>query len=215
MGLLNSGNKGDPLKDRKNDCYETPIEATQALLKCEGLPHKIWEPACGPGAIVYGLRNAGHHVFASDLVDYGCPDSRSGIDFLMEYQPQDVEAIVTNPPFKNGGDFVRKGLELCPRVIILQRLAFLEGESRSDILDSGQLARVHVFRNRLPMMHRYGWEGPKLGNTMAAYAWFVWHRDYNGPALIDRITWEEHIVVSPIEVDPKQIDMFSVTSTKE
>lgn len=190
MGLLTSGNTGDPLKDRKNDCYETPVEAIRALLQCEVLPSRIWEPACGPGAIVKVLREAGHQVFATDLVDYGCPDSLSGIDFLMEYRSQDVGAIVTNPPFKNGADFVRKGLELCGKVIILQRLAFLEGDSRSDIMDGGHLARVHIFRNRLPMMHRYGWEGPKLGNGMAAYAWFVFDRDHKGATTIDRISWK-------------------------
>ena len=189
MGLLTSGNKGDPLKKRKNDCYETPECATVALLQCETIPHKIIEPACGPGAIVNVLRKAGHSVIAHDLVDYGCPDSKHGIDFLMEYVPQDADMMITNPPFKNGADFVRKGLALYPKVAILQRLAFLEGESRSDIIDGGHLARVHVFRNRLPMMHRYGWEGPSLDKNMAAYAWFIWDRDYSGPTVIDRISW--------------------------
>lgn len=161
-----------------------------ALLSCESLPLKLIEPACGPGAIVRILRAAGHQVIAHDLVDYGCPDSRSGIDFLMEYCAQDAEAMVTNPPFKNGADFVRKGLELYRKVIILQRLAFLEGDSRSDIMDGGKLARVHVFSNRLPMMHRYGWEGPELDKTMAAYAWFVWDNDHQGPTVLDRISWE-------------------------
>lgn len=108
----------------------------------------------------------------------------------MEFEAQDAEVMVTNPPFKNGADFVRKGLQLYQKVIILQRLAFLEGESRSDIMDGGKLARIHVFKNRLPMMHRYGWEGPELDKTMAAYAWFVWDNDHHGPAILDRISWE-------------------------
>ncbi len=213
MGLLTSGNKGDPLKDRKDDCYETPPEATQALLKCESLPLRIWEPACGPGAIVQVLRTAGHEVIATDLVDYGCPDSLSGMDFLMEYRSQQVDAICTNPPFKNGADFVRKGLELCQKVIILQRLAFLEGESRSDIMDGGMLARIHVFTNRLPMMHRYEWDGPKLGNTMAAYAWFVWDRSHSGPVILDRIVWEGVAEPKSVEVDPSQLDMFDTINS--
>lgn len=199
MGLLTSGNKGDPLKDRKNDCYETPEEATIALLTCESLPPHIWEPACGPGAIVRILRASGYRVSATDLVDYGCLDSQPGIDFLMEWKsPDGVQAIVTNPPFKNGADFVRKGLELCSKVIILQRLAFMEGDSRADIIDGGKLARVHVFRNRLPMMHRYGWEGPELDKTMAAYAWFVFDREHTGPTIIDRISWVER-AAAPVE----------------
>ena len=54
-------------------------------------------------------------------------------------------------------------LSLCPRVAMLLRLSFLESTRRNAILDDGQLARVHVFRNRLPNMHRDGWTAsPKL-----------------------------------------------------
>ena len=60
-----------PLKDRGDDCYETPREAVHALLRVERIPSVVWEPACGPGAIVRELRAAGHIVHASDLVDYG------------------------------------------------------------------------------------------------------------------------------------------------
>lgn len=178
------------LSDRKDDLYETPPVAVQALLRVEKLPAKIWEPACGPGSIVRELRTAGHEVIAGDLVDYGCPLSTPGIDFLMETRaPMKVECIVTNPPFKLAGEFVAKGLELCPRVIMLLRLAFLESERRRMILDGGHLARVHVFRNRLPMMHRHGWEGPKSTST-TAFAWFVWDREHTGPTQLNRISWE-------------------------
>ena len=40
------------LKDRANDLYETPACAVHALLRVERLPHKIWEPCAGRGAIV-------------------------------------------------------------------------------------------------------------------------------------------------------------------
>jgi hypothetical protein len=176
------------LADRGNDVYETPPEAVQALLRVERLPQRVWEPACGPGSIVEALRNRGHSVRATDLIDYGCPDSESRIDFLMELNAGDAEAIVTNPPFKLAAEFVQHGLALVPVVIMLLRLAFLESERRSEILDRGRLARVHVFRERLPMMHRHGWNGPK-STSQVPYAWFVWNRDHRGPATIDRISW--------------------------
>ena len=85
--------------------------------------------------------------------------------------PAGVEAIVTNPPFQDAARFVAKALELCPRVCMLMRLAFFEaGELihkrldrhlRALVLDSGKLGRIHVFRFRLPMMHRDGWTGKK------------------------------------------------------
>jgi hypothetical protein len=187
---LATGSARAPLADRKDDLYETPEVATVALLKAEQLPHFIWEPACGPGSIVRTLRAHGHDVWATDLVDYGCPDSESRCDFLMMRQTRvDVEAIVTNPPYKIAKEFVEHALLMAPRVIMLLRLGFLESNRRSSILDGGQLARVHVFRRRLPMMHRDGWEGNR-SNSAIAYAWFVWDRWHKGPALIDRISWE-------------------------
>lgn len=190
MTSLLTGNKQAALALRKDDLYETPEVAIDALLRAIRLPHFIWEPACGPGSIVRSLRAFGHNVVATDLVDYGCPSSQSGIDFLMERKaPPLVQAIVTNPPFKLAGEFVERGLELCPRVIMLLRLAFLESKRRTSILDGGHLASVLVFKNRLPMMHRGGWDGNKSGSAMA-FAWFLWSRDHKGPTTLQRISWE-------------------------
>ena len=59
--------------ERGQDLYETPPCATEALLQVERLPHWIWEPAAGRGAIVNVLRDHGHAVIASDIVDDGFP----------------------------------------------------------------------------------------------------------------------------------------------
>lgn len=188
---LNTGNLRAALKDRGDDLYETPPEATLALLRAEILPHWLWEPAAGRGAIVNVLREAGHTVIASDLVNYGCPSHFGRRDFLMELKaPDGCEAIVTNPPFKLAEQFVAHALELCPRVVMLLRLAFLESDRRRPILDTGHLARVHVFRKRLPMMHRDEWLGPKIHNSGMAFAWFAWDRAHSGPTELRRISWE-------------------------
>ncbi len=185
------------LADRKGDLYETPAVAVEALLRHEPLPHRIWEPACGRGAIVNVLRAHGHEVVATDLVDYGIPITPPGyyrVDFLMERRaPEGTQAIVTNPPFKLAQEFVAHALDLCPRVVMLLRLAFLESDRRSGILEDRGLARVHVFRRRLPMMHRDNWQGRKANSGMA-FAWFVWDRSYAGPTTIDRISWTDEAV---------------------
>jgi len=177
--------------DRGNDCYETPPVAVEALLRVEKLPHRLWEPAAGRGRIVDVLRAHDHEVVGSDLVDYGRPDFFSRRDFLLERKlPDGCEGIVTNPPFKLIEQFVRHALELAPQlVVMLARLAFLESQRRCDILEGAGLARVHVFRKRLPMMHRDRWAGRKANSGMA-FAWMVWDRNYIGPTVIDRISWE-------------------------
>jgi hypothetical protein len=125
------------------------------------------------------------------LVNYECPESDSRIDFLMERTaPQGVEAIITNPPYKLGSAFVEHALALGIRkIVMLLRIQFIESERRSAILDGGLLARVYPFANRLPMMHRADWEGPKASNAMS-FAWFVWEVGHRGPTELRRISWE-------------------------
>jgi hypothetical protein len=193
MTLAHAANPGrHRLTERRDDLYETPPEAVRALLAVEEIPSgAIWEPACGPGAIVRVLRAAGHEVYATDLVDYDSPDQDAhGIDFLMEHgsAPYYIGSIITNPPFKLADQFVRHALLLCPRVYMLLRLAFLESERRSATLESGWLKRVHVFRERLPMMHRAGWQGPRASSSMA-FAWFVFDRRHRGLTELRRISW--------------------------
>lgn len=186
---LAAGNKTHSLKSRGVDLYETPSCAVEALLANEPLPHHIWEPACGRGAIVDILRQRGHTVWATDLCDHGCRQSQFKVDFLMERQSRiDVEAIVTNPPFSLAQQFVEHALALAPKVVMLLRLGFLESERRTPILDNGKLARVLVFKKRLPMMHRDGWDGPKSSSAMA-FAWYIWDRFHSGPTEMRRIVW--------------------------
>ena len=188
---LTTGNKRAPLSQRGQDLYETPEEATEALLRVEHIPGVIWEPASGPGAIVRVLRRHARMVYATDLINYDSRDQdQSGRDFLLERRlPRGAQAIITNPPFKLAEQFVAHALELCPLVMMLLRLAFLESERRTPILDNGKLARVHIFKKRLPMMHRAGWDGPKASSGMG-FAWFIWDAAHKGPAEVDRISWD-------------------------
>jgi hypothetical protein len=174
--------------ERGEDCYETPPCAVEALFKIEKVPLYVWEPACGPGSIVRVLKALGRTVLASDLHDYG---NNICVDFLATDGWSDAECIITNPPYQLAQKFIEKALDLkVPLVIMLLRLAFLESVRRTDILEHSGLARIHVFRNRLPMMHRKNWAGPKASSAMP-FAWYVWERDFTGPTTIDRISWEK------------------------
>lgn len=175
---MNTGNRVHSIKERGNDLYETPAVAVRALLKVESVPLTVWEPACGPGAIVRELRATGRAVLATDLVPYGCEDSASGRDFLMEFSsPPGIPAIVTNPPFKLAEEFAEHAIGLVPEVYLLMRVAFLEGLRWERALRP-HLARVHVFAPRLPMMHRDGWDGPINSNSGMAFGWFSFQRDW-------------------------------------
>jgi hypothetical protein len=175
--------------ERGLDLYETPACAVEAVLRVEKIPHGVWEPAAGRGAIVRVLRDRGHAVIATDIHDYGFP-LHFCRDFLAEIGvPAGCECILTNPPFRDIERFVAHALRLSPLVIMLARLAFYESARRTPILENCGLARIHCFRKRLPMLHRDGWRGRKANSGMA-FAWMVWDRSHTGPTVIDRISWE-------------------------
>jgi hypothetical protein len=176
--------------DRQRDLYETPACAIEALLRVERLPHWIWEPAAGRGAIVNVLRDRGHAVVASDIHDYGFALHFVG-DFLAATKaPAGTECILTNPPYQIANEFADHALDLAPKVYLLLRLAFLESVRRTEVLEHRGLARVHVFRNRLPFLHRDGWAGPKASSAIP-FAWYVWNRNHHGSTTINRISWRD------------------------
>lgn len=177
-------------EERGADVYETPACAVEALLRVENIPRDtVWEPACGPGAIVKVLQARGYTVAASDKFDYGW--NHAVEDFLIGdlawHGP-----IVTNPPYQLAADFVRKAISISPYVAMLLRLAFLESAGRADIFDHPSFARVHVFSERLPMMHRSGYHGKKSSSAIA-FCWMVWCSDHRGPTTIDRISWKNEV----------------------
>jgi hypothetical protein len=190
---MSTGNRVHAIADRADDLYETPAVAVRALLAVENIPAAVWEPACGPGAIVRELRAMNRLVHATDLVDYGCEGAHSGRDFLME-RDAPAACIVTNPPFKLAEEFVEHAIWLVPEVHMLLRVAFLEGLRWRKKGFQDHLARVHVFAPRLPMMHRAGWDGPVNSNSGVAFAWFCFRRDWKqqgGQSTVNWINWKE------------------------
>jgi hypothetical protein len=192
MVALSTQSRAHARSVRGRDLYETPSVAVRALLGVEKLPRRIWEPASGNGAIARVLRRAGHRVATSDIA--------RGIDFLTtEHMPMLTRGIVTNPPFQIAAKFAAHAIVLCPYVAMLMRLGFLEaghpchanGRARLFCLDQQPPARVYVFRQRLPMMHRDGWKGNRAASAMA-FCWIVWDRRHHGPTLLRRISWEQH-----------------------
>lgn len=186
-----SGTYAHKLDVRKDDLYETPPAAVRALLSVERFEGGVWEPACGPGAIVRELEAASHDVVASDLVAYEW-DHASGVDFLMELQPPfGVRSIITNPPFKLAEEFAAKAIDLVPSTAMLLRLAFLEGLRWQDRGLATHLAAVWVFAPRLPFMHRANYDGPVNSNSGMPFAWFVWRRDHVGAPHIGWLNWRK------------------------
>jgi hypothetical protein len=172
----------DPEHREERDWYITPPEATEALLSVYRPTEAIWEPACGDGAISKVLIAHGHTVHSTDLIDRGY--GQGGVDFLQcESAPFGFHTIVTNPPFKHAEEFVRRGLQLCTRVIIFQRLMFLESRRRYPLFIDLPFQKCIVHSNRVPVWR--GGEPPGKGGKMTPYAWFIWDKNYIGSPQLD------------------------------
>lgn len=157
------------------DFYPTPSHAVYSLLENEYFNPWIWECACGNGAISKVLFDEGYHTIDTDLYDYGY--GKSGIDFLSTKDPTSGSYdIITNPPFNLAEQFVSHAIfDLsCERVALLLKLAFLEGQKRSKLLQTTPLEKVLVFKKRLTMT-RNG--EPQRSSGMIAFAWFIWNKN--------------------------------------
>lgn len=192
-------------EERGANLYETPPEATYTLLALEEFGSTVLDPACGRAAITRILEAFGYSVVLADLIDYGTADSSGELQAVQDFltsQPLEARSydIVTNPPY---GDvlnaFVAHALRVYqPRkMALLLNLNFLCGfadDDRNFVMDDCPPARVYVFKRRLPMMHRDGWEGNKASSRMNT-AWFVWERDeagsYGSATIVRRVDWKE------------------------
>lgn len=154
------------------DFFPTPAWATHALIDNEELKGKIWECACGDGAMSSVLEMTGNTVFSSDLHDRGY--GQAGIDFLNEKRK--VNNIITNPPYNSAEGFVAQGIKLAnKKFALLLRLAFLEGVNRSKTIFSRvPPSRVWIFSERITF---YPKDAERKGSGTTAYAWFVWDKD--------------------------------------
>ena len=123
----------------REDYYATDPDMVRDLLNAGApLRQRVWEPACGAGHIVNVLRERGHEVCATDIVDRGCPDSCVQ-DFLWEFDDGEIGDvdIMTNPPYATALEFVERALACVKdgaNVWMLLRLQFLEGKARRRLL---------------------------------------------------------------------------------
>lgn len=93
----------------KDDYYATSPIAVHELMKVEKFSKTIWEPAVGGGHIAEVLKEYGHDVICSDIVDRGYPGTE--IKNFFEYSHNDND-IVTNPPYKWAAEFTEHALDI-------------------------------------------------------------------------------------------------------
>jgi hypothetical protein len=195
MRLQSRHTSGDRFLDL--DSYMSPPCAVQSLIAIEGdrIPPRLWEPCAGDcTGMVLPLRSAGYHVETSDIADYGVTYSFDG-DILTGECPINVQGVVTNPPFKPALRFVTAALRVVPYSAWLLRTNWLESVGRLPFFRQHPPARIWISSRRLPMMHRYGWNGPQASSN-TCFAWFVWDAATTQKGVIGWFDWSEHITTA-------------------
>lgn len=192
------GSKNRSSVDRpEDDHYPTPPEAVYPLIRHLALPQKIWEPACGEGHIAEVLREYGHKVVASNLIDRG--HGETGVDFLATTELR-APVIMTNPPYALDEEFVLHALSLKPDLaIFFLRLKWLCGADRyrrimgptPPCLVLPFIERIKFFAGDTPIDEQPGW------NT-EDFAWFVWRKGFIGSPTISWLSRD----------DGRQSDLF-------
>jgi hypothetical protein len=183
MTAFVTGNKTSSDAAKGPELYISDYAVLPPLLAQEGrrLPRVLWEPSCGNGALVLPLRRLRYEVTATDLHDWGCPDSSGDVDFFSDIASRYLPVtnigtrigIVSNPPFGPVEEYIERATRMAPYTALLLRFSFLESGGRFRWWNSVGLQRVHLIIDRVPMMHRHGWQGPRLEQSGLAFAWFI------------------------------------------
>ncbi|WP_189380204.1 hypothetical protein [Gemmobacter nanjingensis] len=168
---------------RDHDFYPTgQPEAIRGLLAHDGevirFCGSVWESACGDGALVMPLREAGLRVVASDIVDRGCPDA--GVRDYFDVGESPARAIITNPPYnlinaRDGrGRWLRHALDMPGWSYMALLLSWDWPAARANGL--GELLEASPFSYCYLMRWKLDFTGE--GSPPQRNAWFVWQRDW-------------------------------------
>lgn len=164
----------------KNDYYATDPKAMYKLLEHESFNKNIWEPACGEGNLSKVLKEHGHNVYSTDLIDRGYQDEL--IDFINTDNKWFGD-IITNPPFKYTTEFVKKALDSVDegkKVAMFLKLNYICGVKRyNEIYSKFPPQRIYAFVHRVACSKNNAPDGFK-GGAMD-YGWFVWEKGKYAP----------------------------------
>lgn len=130
MSLLEQ--KKDYIKRGAFDELYTPTEAVEMIIDYIPKDVKIiWEPtAIKESKIVSVLQSKGYIVISSHIDD--------DKDFL-EYEPDEYDMIITNPPYSKKDKFLQRGFDLKKPFMMLLPITTLEGKLRSSMFNDNKI----------------------------------------------------------------------------
>lgn len=216
-GMYGLGASNRSKRDRDElDFYATPPKAVERLLEmCKkhniNLPTDIWEPAVGMGHIAATLKKHGYRVEASDVLDRNYPGTR--VENFFDATECRGDAIITNPPYKYGAQFVIQAMNLLKDgqyCCMLLKIQFQEGNERAKLLFKSGLNPEWIFDfpdrincakqgnfkkdNEIFEEATRDWTQEELDELdepesdsggQIAYAWYIWRKGFNDYTKMD------------------------------
>lgn len=161
-------------KRKAADFYPTPSDVTVALLDFLAIeaPVRVWEPACGDGAMSKVLTLAGHEVHSTDLREdsgYGI----GGVNFMEAGVGNKPDWIITNPPFNVAEDFIEHALSVTPNVAMLLKSQFWHARRREPLFRNHPPAWI------LPLTWRPAFlEAERGSSPLMDVIWVVWTSNF-------------------------------------
>lgn len=168
---------------KKADLYPTPPDCVYSLI-----PHirdlvpegtTILEPACANGQISKALEWCGYDVVSYDLrpePGYGV----GGVDFLDRengvFEIDEFDCILTNPPFAAAVEFIKRGLELSPIVILLLKSNYFHTKNRIGLFREFTPSREYKLTWRPAFLEKERGKSPLMDCS-----WYVFERGRNSP----------------------------------
>ena len=170
----------------ENDFYATDPLATVLLCEKEKFSPTVWEPCVGKGHIAEVLKQQGHKVVCSDIIDRGYPETQIQ-DFLCVQMNGggNQNDIITNPPYKMATSLVRKALDISAngvKIAMFLKIQFLESQERWELFKTDPPKYVYVFTKRVSCAA--GGDFEKINSSAVCYAWYVWEKGYKGEPTI-------------------------------
>ena len=154
---------------RALDFYPTPKDVTIALMDFLDIPcsYNVWEPAYGNGAMATIIdRYVTRPVFCTDII--------YGDDFLNTNCPENINAIITNPPFNLSAQFIEKAVKEADVVAMLLKSQYWHAASRTSLFEKYPPTWVLPLNWRPDFLEYERKEGDKKGAPTMEVAWSVW-----------------------------------------
>jgi len=162
---------GKSPKNSRNaaDFYATPPECTIALLEHFDWLFRggrIWEPACGDGAISKVLEDRNFRVISTDLHDRGY--GHSNMNFLTA--DCSCDGIITNPPFNLAAEFIERCAQKEVPFAMLTKATFWHAKKRQNLFNQTKPLAVIALTWRPAM-------SPERGKSATMdFIWTVWSK---------------------------------------